>query len=103
TRASVAVGPAEILTPSISNAFPNPTRGGVGFSLVLPGPANVSVRILDVQGRRVWSAATRRYDAGRWSLAWDGRTAGRSAPAGVYLARIQAGGRVWSRSITIVR
>jgi hypothetical protein len=103
SRASVAVGPGVAHTPSISDAFPNPTRGGVGFSLMLPEPASVGIGVFDLQGRRVWSAATRRVGAGRWTLEWDGRTTAGPAAAGVYHARIHADARVWSRSITIVR
>jgi hypothetical protein len=90
-------------TAWVSDARPNPTRGGAEFALTLPGPADVAWEVLDVQGRRVWRAASQRYETGRWTLAWDGRTGSGPAPAGVYLARIRAGAHVFSRSIAIVR
>jgi O-glycosyl hydrolase len=87
----------------VSEARPNPTSGGVRFALNLAASEDVSLTILDVQGRRLWQDPTRRYEAGRWMLAWNGLTAAGPAPAGVYLARIRAGDRVFTRSIAIVR
>jgi hypothetical protein len=103
--AVTGVGPRGPSAPSasVSVARPNPTSAGVRFELTLPGEADVSLAILDIQGRMLWQAPARRYDAGRWTLAWSGFSAAGPVPAGVYLARIRAGERVFTRSIVIVR
>jgi hypothetical protein len=83
----------------LSGAFPNPTNGGATFSLALPTADEVSLTVLDIQGREVWSAPVQHYGAGHWSLSWDGRT----APMGVYLARVRVGAQRFLRRIAIVR
>lgn len=98
----VAPQPPGTVSASLSGARPNPTSAGVEFTLTLPGAADVSLDILDIQGRMVWQAPSRGYDAGRWTLVWSGRTAAGPAPAGVYLARIRAAGRVFTRTVVIV-
>jgi hypothetical protein len=88
---------------SLSSAFPNPTNGRVGLSLTLPKDAQVSLSILDIQGREVWSAPVQHYGAGNWPLAWDGRTPNGSAHPGVYLARVRVDGQMFLRRIAVVR
>ncbi len=88
---------------ALSSAFPNPSNGGVSMALALPQAADVSVEVLDVLGRRVWSSPEQRFGAGRWSLHWDGYGTHGSAPAGLYLARIHAGDAVFTRRFAVVR
>jgi hypothetical protein len=89
--------------PRLSGAFPNPTRGAVQMSLVLPRQADVRLSIVDIQGRQIWSAARRPYPAGRWSLEWDGRSARGPITSGVYLAHIEVGGQRFVRRFATVR
>ena len=58
--------------------------------------------VVDVQGREVWSSPARRHGAGRWALAWDGRTANGQAGSGLYFARVSVGSRQYLRRIAIV-
>ena len=69
---------------------PNPARGAcrLGFALAVPG--RVRLAIVDVRGRRVRSLADRAFGDGAHALAWDGRDdAGRAAPPGAYVARLE--------------
>ena len=63
----------------------------------------MSLSVLDIQGREVWRAATRRYAVGRWTMSWDGRTTRGPAGTGVYLARVRVGGREFLRRIALIR
>jgi hypothetical protein len=92
--------PADI---ALSSPAPNPTSGALAFSLDLPREADVAMRVLDVQGRVVWQEATRHYDAGRWRLSWNGRTAGGPAQPGIYLLRVDVGGRSFIRRAAVIR
>ena len=78
---------------------PNPSRGNawVSYSLAAPGPARLVV--LDVLGREVAVLADGPRPAGpaRASLA----TAG--LPPGTYVLRLEAGGTVKTRPVTVVR
>ena len=78
--------------------YPNPFRpepgggGGTRVLFTLNRPASVAVRIYAVSGRRVWETRLD-ADAGRNSVAWDGRDeAGDPVANGVYLVRLAARG-----------
>jgi hypothetical protein len=89
---------------SVSNAFPNPTAAGAAFALELPSAAPVTVEIIDLQGRTVWTSGSLVYGAGRYSLMWPGRLAdGRRAPAGMYLARVRVGTESFTRRFVRLR
>ena len=89
-------------TFALSSPFPNPTRGGTALSLALPQEAEVSMSVLDVQGREVWSEPAHRYAAGRWTLKWDGQGARGVASTGVYLVRVRAGSQVMLRRVALL-
>lgn len=99
TTQSSVVGaePALPARLALSLAHPNPSRGAVTFTLDLPRAGPVSVRIMDVAGRELWQESQSRA-AGRHTLLWPG-----SAPAGLYLARVQAGGSTMTRRVVRVR
>jgi len=95
-----AIHPA---TLALSSAFPNPARGEVGLTLDLPREATVDFAVFDIAGRQVWSAATREYGVGRWSLRWNGASDRGAAPSGVYLARVRVNGETLLRRLAILR
>jgi flagellar hook assembly protein FlgD len=88
---------------SLSAAYPNPTTGAVAMSLTLPRDQDVSLSVLDIQGREVWRTPAEHYTAGRWSVSWDGRGNRGPVKTGVYLANIQVGEKVFLRRFAIVR
>ncbi len=87
---------------SVSGAFPSPTQQGVSLALELPRDLDVSLTVLDVQGRDVWHSGTRRYAAGRASLTWDGRSANGPLRSGVYLARVRVGREAYIRRFAVI-
>lgn len=84
---------------------PNPFTPRTSVALDLPGSAAVTVHIYDVGGRLVRTlAAGELMPAGHYDLDWDGRDdAGNRVTAGMYLVRLQAGGRVLTRRVSLVR
>lgn len=84
---------------------PNPARGAVTLRYRLdpsgaaaPGAA---IAIHDVRGRRLRVLALGDGVAGQ--AAWDGRdAAGRRAPSGLYVARLEAGGRAETRRFVLL-
>ena len=88
-------------------ARPSPARADAGTELVWrqPRPSPVALRILDLRGRlvrRLVSPADGVRAAGEHRLTWNGRdAAGRIAPAGVYVARIEGAGA--TSALRIVR
>jgi hypothetical protein len=96
TSAEGAAAPAtlDMLAP-----YPNPARRAATVAVTLPAPTDVAVRVYDVQGRLVATLADGPLGAGRHDLAFN---AG-SIAAGVYLVRMEAGGTVRTRSLTVAR
>jgi PKD repeat protein len=103
TVAEASSGSVPRGTLALSNAFPNPTTGGVSFTLTLPREESVSMSVLDIQGRTVWSQTEATYSPGTSTLRWEGRDAQGPAAAGVYLARVRVGAQVYLRRLAIVR
>ena len=84
---------------------PNPTATGARIVFSAPGRA-VEVGIYDVTGRLVKSlgVADRASAPDTYEAWWDGRTSGgRLASAGVYFARVSAGGKARTARLTIAR
>ena len=87
-------GVLALLPPS-----PNPARGPVAVRFSLPEPADVSLDVLDVLGRRVALLASGRQPAGEMAVQW---RADGLAP-GLYLVRLQTPDGVRVRRITVAR
>ncbi|MGH2571415.1 MAG: S8 family peptidase [bacterium] len=84
--------------------FPNPAVGRSAIAYTLPAPSRVAINIHDVAGRRVRALVEGVRPEGRHEVRWDGRDdAGTQVSAGVYFARIEAGGRADVRKIALVR
>lgn len=94
----VGAGPASGVL-SLSPAFPNPFRGSTQLHYSLPAASAVSLRLYDVQGRAVRTLVGERKAAGRHSVSLDGR----GLAAGVYLARLEAGGATVQRKLLFLR
>jgi YVTN family beta-propeller protein len=85
-------------------AHPNPVRrSGTTFRFDGPaGAAPAGIAIFDLRGRKVLSLTAGPADGGILSIHWDGRgPAGAPLPAGVYFARIAAGGVTRTARVTI--
>ncbi len=91
--AAVDEGPPAVT--ALTGVRPNPAPGGVSIAFGLSEAAEVSFQVHDPTGRLVAAVPARRFDAGRRTVAWDGRGAGGARlPAGLYFVRMSAGGRV---------
>jgi hypothetical protein len=89
---------------ALSAPAPNPTRGSARITLSLPRAGHVSLELLDTAGRRVRTLVDGDRAAGRWNEAVDLRDdAGRPLRAGLYLVRLEAGGRTLTRRVVAVR
>lgn len=82
---------------------PNPARGGVVFTVQADaGPQRISV--FDIRGRLVRRFEGSGSAAGTRTVSWDGLDAGGHRPAaGVYVVTLEAGGRVTSSRVSLIR
>jgi hypothetical protein len=83
---------------------PNPFSGTTTISYTLPEEAHVELNIYDLAGRRVRNLVDGFQKPGRLVVQWDGRNgAGQEVGNGLYLCKLRAAGREFTRKITVVR
>jgi hypothetical protein len=98
----LAVPPAPSPATLALEIGPNPSRGATRVRFSLPVEGSVDLALFDVAGRRVARLAHGRYPAGDHTIPWSGRDDwGHEVGAGVYLARLDAGGAI--RTTHVVR
>jgi len=89
---------------SLDAPWPQPARGWARIAYALGQEAEASLAVYDTAGRRVALLDSGRREAGRRELSWDGRDdAGRRLPAGVYLVRLDAEERSFTRKLVLLR
>jgi zinc metalloprotease ZmpB len=106
TTAVVAVEPGEApQLLALSSVVPNPSRGGGAVArFALPRAGAVSLALYDVGGRRVRTLVDGALPEGLHACRWDGRDdAGRALAPGIYLMRLEAGGRHAGRRVAVLR
>ncbi len=88
---------------SLDAARPSPFRESTNLMFNLEQAAHVELGIYDLAGRRIRTLLDGDLPLGAHHRRWDGDTdAGSPVPAGVYFARIDAGGvRDWCRMVRI--
>lgn len=102
-QSTVGVAPGAVapLRLALDSPAPNPSPGGTRLSFTLPARAHVTLALFDLGGRRVRTLLDADRDAGGHALAWDGRDdTGRPVAAGLYFARLSAGGEARVTRIT---
>jgi hypothetical protein len=86
---------------------PNPFAGGTSIRFSLPTSSRVDLRVFDVRGRLVKTLAASGSGAfapGIHTVQWDGRDDyGRRVASGVYFYKLQAGGRMATRKMVMLR
>lgn len=83
---------------------PNPSRGGeTEIAFGLPAPADIELRIFDLQGRQVRSLASGPRAAGMHRVRWDGRDDGGTKVApGIYWYRYSDGRQSLERRMAVL-
>ncbi len=84
--------------------YPNPFNPATAISFEMSSAGSARLTIYDAAGHLVRTLIDGQRGAGRQTVTWNGRDdAGRSAAAGVYLYRFEAGRSVQTRSMTLVK
>lgn len=72
--------------------YPNPFNGATQFSFKLSEKAKVKMTVYDMVGREVIKLADRLFEAGDYSISWNGRDKnGLVLPSGIYYCSFSAG------------
>ncbi|GEM_PF-2393149 len=104
----VGAAEAEPATPidpvQLGPAFPNPFNPSAIIPFTLSRPSHVTLVIYDISGRRTRVLLDETRGPGAHEVLWNGADAlGRPAPSGVYLMRLEAGGRVRTSKLCLLR
>ena len=89
---------------AFAGAAPNPGLGSTTLRFSLASAGHVTLKVFDVRGRAVRTLADREFGPAENAILWDGRMDdGSSAAAGVYWARLDTNGHIWSRRFILLR
>jgi hypothetical protein len=90
--------------PSIAAVAPSPFTTSVRVELLVPGATSISLRVYDIRGRLLVELVNGPVSQGHSAIMWNGLdSAGRFAPPGVYLFRLESGNRSQIRKAVLVR
>ncbi|HEV8456281.1 MAG TPA: kelch repeat-containing protein [Gemmatimonadales bacterium] len=83
----------------LAGFVPNPTVSGASVTFSLPNAGPARVEVLDVGGRRVFAREVGSLGPGKHSVSLRGSR----MPAGLYIIRLESGGRVVQRRSVLLR
>jgi FG-GAP repeat/FlgD Ig-like domain len=97
----------QVVTPAhvrLDAARPNPFAAGTEIAYFLPAAAAVHLGVYDAAGRRVAKLVDGFMGPGPRLARWDGRDqSGKPAAAGIYIARIEAAGKVHAMKLVLTQ
>ena len=95
-RGRAGVSPREFY---IGNLFPNPGNPSVTIPFFLGRSGPVTLDVYDAAGRRAANVLSETLDAGEYRVDWKAA----NMPGGLYIFRLQAGGRMASRKWLLLK
>jgi len=90
-------------TLSITGTAPNPFTTSTAVNFTVPTTSKVSIDIYDAIGNRVTTIANDVYNAGAYTVEWNGSANGVVLPNGIYTVRVSDGTNTTSQQIVFVR
>ena len=89
---------------ALDQNYPNPFNSGTVIRFALPTSEDVELTLYNLAGQQVAKLVKGLRQAGSYAITWDGRdNAGRALATGTYLYRLQAGDRIETRKLTLLR
>ncbi|MHB9028899.1 MAG: FlgD immunoglobulin-like domain containing protein [Candidatus Latescibacterota bacterium] len=83
---------------------PNPFNPSTTISFTLPEPGAASLSIYSITGQKIRTLVSGQISGGAHSVVWDGRDErGKAVSSGVYLSRLEAGGKAEARRMLLIR
>lgn len=84
--------------------FPNPFNPATTIEYSLPEAGLVLINLYNSLGQKVRTLREANQPAGSYQVVWDGRNdSGSKVAGGVYIYRMNAGGKTFSRKMTLVK
>jgi hypothetical protein len=89
---------------NLSQNFPNPFNPTTQIKFDLPKAATVELSVYDILGREVRRLVNERYNAGSYTVTWDGRNnRGSQVATGMYVYRLRAGSFVSTKKMLMLK
>ena len=98
--------PEEIIphTFQVNPAYPNPFNPSTSINYELPVVSDIIVKIYDIYGRLIHENIRHNVQPGSHNIKWDGLTNdGEKAVSGMYMIQIQAGNKIHSSKIILLK
>ncbi len=90
--------------PCLESCSPNPFNPSTRISFSLPEAGKATISAYDLRGRQIATILDCYMPAGKHSIVWNGRASdGGEAVSGVYILRLDAGGKHHSRKVTLIK
>jgi subtilisin-like proprotein convertase family protein len=89
---------------AICAVYPNPFNSETAIKLAIPKPSQIRLEVYDICGRKVKTLISGSVEAGYQRIIWDGTgLGGEKAASGIYLIRLAAGERQFTRKAVILK
>jgi hypothetical protein len=103
TTSVITPGPPTVYEAKPLAVQPNPALGRCVLQFSLAAPAQGSLTLFDASGRKIRTLESGEFARGVHAPRWDGRDdAGRSAPEGIYFAKLRVGSEVQTRRFALL-
>ncbi len=104
TSAAYEVLPNVPNTYSLSQNYPNPFNPATKIQFGLPKAENVELKIYDILGREVRTLINETYNAGVYTVTWDGKNNfGSNVASGMYIYSVRAGQFVQTKKMLLMK
>lgn len=88
----------------IDSAYPNPFNNLVTFTFTINKPQDLEITVYNIQGQRIKTWATDRFQAGKHIIQWNGTNqTGKEVSSGIYFVRLTAGNRQYFQKMVLIR
>lgn len=85
---------------TISPNYPNPFSNQTTMDLELQENMHVTITVWNIVAQKVATLADRMMEAGPYQITWN---APANIPSGIYICKVEAGGKVLTRKMTLVK
>jgi hypothetical protein len=91
-------------TYELAQNYPNPFNATTKIAFGVPEASDVKLEVYSITGQRISTLVDGHFEAGNYSLNWDGTDSkGQAVSSGVYFYRLQAGSETKSLKMTMLK
>lgn len=89
---------------SINNAYPNPFSNSINIVYTLNNASQVSLKIMDIDGREISTLENNNLQPGTYNYTWDGKTSnGSQLSDGIYYATLTSDNKLVTKKVVLMR